>query len=147
MAESLCYPPETITTLFIGYTAIQNKKFKKKKKVMSTQVLSGSDQNQILYFIRSTILIMNQTCLHLICWSQQTDTRNSFFKKKIKTLLCFFMSCFRVKTKLGGKARALMPPAPWFPLLTACTTVIHLLQLMNQCAQLLSCDSLQPHGL
>ena len=31
MAESLCYPPETITTLFIGYTAIQNKKFKKKK--------------------------------------------------------------------------------------------------------------------
>ena len=57
------------------------------------------------------------------------------------------MSCFRVKTKLGGKARALMPPAPWFPLLTACTTVIHLLQLMNQCAQLLSCDSLQPHGL
>ena len=32
MAESLCYPPETITTLFIGYTAIQNKKLKKKKK-------------------------------------------------------------------------------------------------------------------
>ena len=27
MAESLCCPPETITTLLIGYTLIQNKKF------------------------------------------------------------------------------------------------------------------------
>ena len=27
MAESLCCPPETITTLLIGYTPIQNKKF------------------------------------------------------------------------------------------------------------------------
>ena len=31
MAESLCYPPETITTLLIGYNPIQNKKLKKKK--------------------------------------------------------------------------------------------------------------------
>ena len=30
MAESLCCPPETITTLLIGYTSIQNKKFKTK---------------------------------------------------------------------------------------------------------------------
>ena len=30
MAESLCRPPETITTLLIGYTAMQNKKLKKK---------------------------------------------------------------------------------------------------------------------
>ena len=29
MAESLCRPPETITTLLIGYTPIQNKKVKK----------------------------------------------------------------------------------------------------------------------
>ena len=29
MAESLCCPPETITTLLIGYTPIQNKKFLK----------------------------------------------------------------------------------------------------------------------
>ena len=28
MAESLCYSPENITTLLIGYTPIQNKKFK-----------------------------------------------------------------------------------------------------------------------
>ena len=30
MAESLCCPFETITTLLIGYAPIQNKKFKKK---------------------------------------------------------------------------------------------------------------------
>ena len=28
IAESLCCSPETITTLLIGYTSIQNKKFK-----------------------------------------------------------------------------------------------------------------------
>ena len=32
MAESLCGPPETITTLLIGYTPIQNKMLKKKRK-------------------------------------------------------------------------------------------------------------------
>ena len=31
MAESICCPPETITTLLISYTPMQNKKFKKKK--------------------------------------------------------------------------------------------------------------------
>ena len=31
MAESICSPPETITTLLIVYTPIQNKKLKKKK--------------------------------------------------------------------------------------------------------------------
>ena len=30
--KSICYPPETTTTLLIGYTLIQNKKFKKEKK-------------------------------------------------------------------------------------------------------------------
>ena len=30
MAESLCCSPETITTLLIGYTTIQNKMFLKK---------------------------------------------------------------------------------------------------------------------
>ena len=30
-AESLGSPPETITTLLIGYTPIQNKKFKKRE--------------------------------------------------------------------------------------------------------------------
>ena len=29
MTESLCYPPETVTTLLIGYTSIQNNKFNK----------------------------------------------------------------------------------------------------------------------
>ena len=32
MAESLCCPSGTITTLLIGYTPIQNKKVKKKTK-------------------------------------------------------------------------------------------------------------------
>ena len=32
MAESLRCSPETITTLLVGYTPIQNKKFKGKKK-------------------------------------------------------------------------------------------------------------------
>ena len=31
MAESLCFSPETITTLLIGYIPTQNKKLKKKK--------------------------------------------------------------------------------------------------------------------
>ena len=31
MAKSFCWPPETITTLFIGYTPKQNKKFFKKE--------------------------------------------------------------------------------------------------------------------
>ena len=34
MAESLCCPPETITTLLFSYTPIQNKKLKKKKQSM-----------------------------------------------------------------------------------------------------------------
>ena len=33
MAESLCCSPETITTLLIGHTSIQNKKLKKKRKL------------------------------------------------------------------------------------------------------------------
>ena len=35
MAESLCCPPETITTLLISYTPTQNKNLKKKKKGFS----------------------------------------------------------------------------------------------------------------
>ena len=36
MAESLCCSPETITTLLISYTSIQNLKIKKKKKITGT---------------------------------------------------------------------------------------------------------------
>ena len=35
MTESLHCSPETIITLLIGYTSIQNKKFKKKRKLMN----------------------------------------------------------------------------------------------------------------
>ena len=38
MAESLCYPPETITTLLIGYTPTQNKTFSLKKKKIKNKV-------------------------------------------------------------------------------------------------------------
>ena len=44
MAKSLCSSPETITTLLIGYTPIQNKKFMKKKKKLS--LVSGGPINQ-----------------------------------------------------------------------------------------------------
>ena len=40
MAESLCCLPETITTLLIGYTPIQNKKFRRRKKELQTTLLS-----------------------------------------------------------------------------------------------------------
>ena len=40
MAESLCFSPESITTLLISGTPIQNKKLKKKKT--STQSLAPS---------------------------------------------------------------------------------------------------------
>ena len=32
--KSIGYPPETTTTLLMGYTLIQNKKFKKEKKII-----------------------------------------------------------------------------------------------------------------
>ena len=36
MAESLCCSPETVTTLLISYTPIQNKKLKKKRPRCTT---------------------------------------------------------------------------------------------------------------
>ena len=75
-------------------------------------------------------------CLRSTNWYQKF-----ILLKKIKILLFFFMSYFRVKTKLSGKPRAFMPPVPQFPLLlTTYTTVIHLLQLMNLCVQLWLCN-------
>ena len=47
MAEPLCCSPETITTLLISYTPVQNKKVKKKKRL--GQILSYS--TLIFYFI------------------------------------------------------------------------------------------------
>ena len=46
VAELLCRPPETITTLLVGFTAIKNKKFK--KKVLSDSV--GLDQPQTVSY-------------------------------------------------------------------------------------------------
>ena len=41
MAESLCCSPETIRALLIGYTSIQNKKFKRKKKITFSEFPGG----------------------------------------------------------------------------------------------------------
>ena len=41
MAESLHCSPETITTLLIGYTLIQNKEFKNRKRESNKHSLSG----------------------------------------------------------------------------------------------------------
>ena len=38
MTESLCCPPETITTLLIGYTWVQNSKFKKEIVAISHSI-------------------------------------------------------------------------------------------------------------
>ena len=37
MDESLCCPPETITTLLTGYIPIQNKKYNKLKKTVEAR--------------------------------------------------------------------------------------------------------------
>ena len=42
MAESLCCPPETITTLLISYTPTQNSKLKKKKSTVSLCMMASS---------------------------------------------------------------------------------------------------------
>ena len=42
MAESLCYPSETITTWLIGYTATQNKKLKNFYKLGKAQTFQHS---------------------------------------------------------------------------------------------------------
>ena len=47
MAEFLCYPPETVTTLLNGYTPIQNKKFNLKKKSKINITFPKKDMLQI----------------------------------------------------------------------------------------------------
>ena len=45
MAESLHYSPETITTLLTGYTPIQNKKFKSKKRKQIVYEEAAKERN------------------------------------------------------------------------------------------------------
>ena len=45
MAEYLHYSPETITTLLTGYTPIQNKKFKSKKRKQITCGEAAKERN------------------------------------------------------------------------------------------------------
>ena len=71
MAESLHCPPETITTLLIGYTPIQNKKFKRKKMNISfPMVLTFLGESFACdYFITSLIACYQRTkaCRLLFC--------------------------------------------------------------------------------
>ena len=57
IAEPLCCPPETITTLVIGYTPIQNKKLKKQKRAKMPSrscVNLGEDSAFLIHSIRFT---------------------------------------------------------------------------------------------
>ena len=56
MAESLCCPPETITTWFIGHTPIQNKNLKNKKQ--KTSVAEGS--KHVLLLLGVTVKVFYQ---------------------------------------------------------------------------------------
>ena len=46
MAESFCCPPETIKTLFIGYSPIQNEKFKTNKKIFKQNLHSMGEKKK-----------------------------------------------------------------------------------------------------
>ena len=43
-AESLCRPPETIATLLIGYTPVQNKNKLNLKKINSGRAMKGTNK-------------------------------------------------------------------------------------------------------
>ena len=61
MAESICSPPETITTLLIVYTPIQNKKLKKKNQGYQLFKAPGSlpqGKNPLV----STVLAPGRVC-------------------------------------------------------------------------------------
>ena len=45
MIESLCCPPETITTLLIGYTPIQNKSLKKQQQQQKPSLFKPEPNN------------------------------------------------------------------------------------------------------
>ena len=50
VAESLSCPPETITSFLNGYTPMQNKKFKKKKKELKKDLSGLSRSKSIALF-------------------------------------------------------------------------------------------------
>ena len=62
MAETFCYSPETITTLLISYTPIQNKKFKEKK---------------ITIYVRNTL---NSNVYHMSLYQFSNQPLKNLFK-------------------------------------------------------------------
>ena len=51
MAESLCCPPESITTLLIGYVPIENKNLKKENTILSPL-------NYLCFFVKDWLTIL-----------------------------------------------------------------------------------------
>ena len=74
MTEPLCRPPETITTLLIGFTLIQNKKLKKKKK------------ERKIYSVRA----VDMCCNHNHCENPKTSKVNT--KKEIEVTIIQFQT-------------------------------------------------------
>ena len=74
MAESLCCLPETITTLLIGYTPIQNKKFRRRKKELQTTLLSifrlkSAERAQMV----KTLTVMWETWVRSLGWEDPLE--------------------------------------------------------------------------
>ena len=55
MAESLCCPPETITTLLISYTPIKNKQFLKKTLGEKNENIKGQRYDGCIYLFTGHI--------------------------------------------------------------------------------------------
>ena len=64
MAETLCYPPETITTLLISYTPIETKKLFEKLMQYSSKLTGGQNLDGGTWGI---LKIQQQYPLFLIC--------------------------------------------------------------------------------
>ena len=84
LAESLCCPPETITTLLTGYTPIQNKKLKKKKvkSQSSSSRISRTEDWHAGWHCHAAGGPREPICHHRQGWSSaiSDDTHPAFFK-------------------------------------------------------------------
>ena len=73
MAESLCCTPETIPTLLIHYTMIQNKKLKKKTTKKESLWKNSDNKNKWSLTIRISIIILSS----LLNWEISTFMSNN----------------------------------------------------------------------
>ena len=91
MAESLHCPPETITTLLIGYIPVQHKKFKKKTgsppSYLSLSYSPIPILHQVLSFLGSTISLKSVLLVQVIIISLPVNTTSSLGSLSL-VLLC-----------------------------------------------------------